>query len=686
MANKIGAAQSSAEKEVVCSGIVEIVAADSEKQLPRFSMVAYTGGEIVQIWGKAVVDLSGVEVPAGGAGLPILYVHDLQCPVGHADKITIGNAITAEGVFSVPCPERDMIVEAGRNGFKWQASIRGPITKSEYVEEGQRADVNGASVSGPITIVRGMRLKEISVTALGADEKTSTRVAASAIVSRKEQDMHYEEWLKAKGLSTEGASAEVQAAYRKVYDAEEAAQRAQPDLFQTLEAETAEINRKRQIEAVALKYAKECPSAIETIREIAAAAAKEQKVTVQDVELQCLRATRGYPPADFHAFTNQNRMDARAIEASLAISAKLPNIEKHYPAEVLNRAADMRPRGMSIVELLLMAAEQRGVRMPSIRSNADIQTALRAGFGEVTAAGTSTFSLSGILANVQNKFLLDSFNAVENSWRAIASIKPVRDFKAVSSYRMTGDMEFEEVGPDGQLRSATASDETFTNQAKTYGKLFGITRQDLINDDLSAFPRIGARLGRGGALKLNTVFWTTFMNNSTFFTAGRGNYWADATSALSAASLKAGVLKFRQITDPDGKPKGIAPKILLVPVDLDITARELVTSITWNSGGAATTEQIPSRNVLATMGLVPVSTEYLSNSSIMGYSALAWYLLADPRDMAVMEVLFLNGQETPIVETADADFDSLGIRFRGYFDFGCAKQEYRAGLKVKGAA
>jgi hypothetical protein len=50
----------------------------------------------------------------------------------------------------------------------------------------------------------------------------------------------------------------------------------------------------------------------------------------------------------------------------------------------------------------------------------------------------------------------------------------------------------------------------------------------------------------------------------------------------------------------------------------------------------------------------------------------------------VIEVAFLNGQESPTIETAEADFNVLGIQMRGYHDFGCALQDPRGGTKSKG--
>ena len=79
-------------------------------------------------------------------------------------------------------------------------------------------------------------------------------------------------------------------------------------------------------------------------------------------------------------------------------------------------------------------------------------------------------------------------------------------------------------------------------------------------------------------------------------------------------------------------------------------------------------------------------SRYLSTPLYPGNSQKAWYLLADANDLAVIEVAFLNGQESPVIETADADFNVLGVQMRGYHDFGVALQDPRGGLKSKGEA
>ena len=70
-----------------------------------------------------------------------------------------------------------------------------------------------------------------------------------------------------------------------------------------------------------------------------------------------------------------------------------------------------------------------------------------------------------------------------------------------------------------------------------------------------------------------------------------------------------------------------------------------------------------------------MATPYLNNASIPGNSATAWYLLADPADVAAVEILYLNGRRTPTIEGGQTDFDTLGMQWRAYFDFGVAMQE-----------
>ena len=239
----------------------------------------------------------------------------------------------------------------------------------------------------------------------------------------------------------------------------------------------------------------------------------------------------------------------------------------------------------------------------------------------VLEAAFSTFSLPGILSNVANKFLLAGFESVEQAWRRIAATRSVKDFKQVTSYRLTGGFEYEEVGPDGELKHAEVGEESFTNQARTYGRMFSLTRESLINDDMDALTAVPRRIGRGGALKLNKVFWTAFLDNASFFTAARKNYADGAETALSIDALTAAELLFLEQTDPDGNPLALMPKVLLVPPALNVTASQLMSSLKLTEGGGSSKSKVPTDNPHAGKFSVVMST-YLSNPI-----TLAFYIL-----------------------------------------------------------
>ena len=106
--------------------------------------------------------------------------------------------------------------------------------------------------------------------------------------------------------------------------------------------------------------------------------------------------------------------------------------------------------------------------------------------------------------------------------------------------------------------------------------------------------------------------------------------------------------------------------------------------LTESNTTASTKTKAPTDNPHAGKFEIACSA-YLSNAALSGYSATGWYLLADPRVLAAIEVAFLNGIDRPTVEKAEANFNTLGVRFRGYVDFGVAMQDYRAAVLMAGA-
>jgi hypothetical protein len=423
------------------------------------------------------------------------------------------------------------------------------------------------------------------------------------------------------------------------------------------------------------------------IRTLCDSAILDKKTDKRDFDLGLMRLDRGSGPLVFTPAAGPE-LTNDILEAAVCRAGGLKTLEKEYDDRTLS-AVDKRFRGgMGLQELVGMCAKQNGWRGTSVRR--DLSGALKAAFrgdaaadlyGGAVALGPSTLSVSGILSNTANKFLREAFMFVESEWRKITATRNVSDFKTITSYSLTGDNEYKKLPPGGQIEHGTLGNETYTNAADTYARILGIDRRDWINDDLGAFAAVGRRLGRGGALKINDVFWSEFLADaSTFYTSGRGNYDDGTDTAFSNDGLVAADIIWQAKTDPDGKPLGATAKFLVLPPAHKIPAWRLMNSMAFG-----TTGEEGERNPWAGKFEVVVSN-YLANSNYTGYSAVAWYMLADPNDIPVIETAFLDGVEMPTVETVELDADRLGVAMRAYWDFGVNKQEYRGALKLKGEA
>ena len=622
-------------------------AADAnETTLPRFQMIAYTGAPMrVAGWRYPVVlDLAGLEIPAQSR--PIRFSHDPAAGVGHTDSIRIENGqLLAYGVVSRDTAAAREIVTSASNGFPWQASISASVDEFEFIKTGQAVFVNGREVSGPLNVVRKATLGEISFVDLGADGNTTATVIAQCFEEREALMDSQEDSV----TRVDGADAAVTAAVEEV--------RAEAKRIAAIRACFA--GRYPQIELQALEENWDV--------------ARCQ----QEIKLAELRDARPKAPA---VQVHNDVVSNRVLEAACMLTAKTAasQLLEQYDEQTLDAAQRRYRGGIGLQELLLEAAWANGYAGRSFRDSRDV---LRYAFRPDLEAGVSTIDIGGILSNVANKFLLDGFYSVERTWRNITAIRNVSDFKTVTSYRLVGKDQYEQVAPGGELKHGTLGEEKYENKADTYGLVLVIDRRDIINDDLDAITTVPRKLGRGSGLKINDVFWAAFMNNASFFSAANRNYITGADTVLSIDGLTRAEVAFMEQVDADGKPIGVMPSIMLVPPALSAIGSQLFKSMELRDTTASL--KFPVANPHQGKFRVEVS-RYLSNTQYAGNSSKAWYLLADPNDLPVIEVAFLNGQESPTIETADADFSTLGIQMRGYHDFGVALQDPRGGVKAKG--
>lgn len=703
---------------------------DAAQALLRFEIHAYNGGKLkLQPPLPVVFDLS---TTTATDRTPLLWAHQQTEVVGHAENIKITpQTIEAIGVLSGSSLRVEEIRANAKNGYPWQVSVGIEPGEYQLVEPGQTVIVNGQTFTGALYVCRNNQLREISFVSIGADAQTYARLLASL---NGGSPMTFEEWLKSLGFDPAAMPADEIAFAQRIYDAMQSATNAQnatADQIQTaathavvslrsgiatlraarttgngatnnnatnnnpnnatgnngatnngatdmasliqsnIAALRVESNRIATINAAAQRFGNPVvngePLALQLIRDGVEARTAETQLEIAHLRTARPTQTTGYR---INAGGSGNGVDTmQLLSAALAQAGRLPNLERHFSEQVLQQAHTRYRGRLSLQQTLLEAAIASGQYQGDWNVRANLHEVLRAAF--------STQSLPGILSNNVNKFLMAGFMAVDQSWREFVRINSVNDFKEVSTYRGVGSYTFQEIGATSKIPSGTDSETTYTNRAKTYARGLTLTREAIINDDLSYLTGKPVELGRGGGLALITAIYTEFLDNAAFFSVGNKNV---SSGALSISSLNAMLAVFRKQTDEAGEYIMATPAILLVPVELEATANTLYNDINRSGGDTGTTESNPHARKYK-----PVVSPHLSDSRFTGHSTTAHYLLANPADIPVQEVVFLDGVEAPQVETAEADFMTLGVQMRGVFDFGTKKQEFRAGVRSTGA-
>jgi hypothetical protein len=365
-----------------------------------------------------------------------------------------------------------------------------------------------------------------------------------------------------------------------------------------------------------------------------------------------------------------------------------------------NAAISGRLKGMGLQQIMGIVASAHGIHVaPGPMSNDTINAVIHAErrldiLG--ADAGFSTVSLLGITENIMNKAMLVGYGDVPSNVEDICYQTDTNDFKAFKRYRMTSSGRMQPVTSAGELKSFGLQDESYANQVSTQGMILTIRREDVINDDMGALTEAPKALGREAAQCREQAVFTTFLAGlATLFPVdgSKGNYFDGAASPLSVPSITTAVQKFMEQVDANNRPINIVPDRILIPPALAGVANGIYAKdsglVVTALGSTAAKAVEPNKNIHS--GLYrPIVSPYMANRAgkgLAGSSDTQWILLPNPSGgLAVVQIGYLRGQRTPIIERGEAPFTVLGIQMRCIYDFGVALHDYRCGVYSKGTS
>lgn len=317
------------------------------------------------------------------------------------------------------------------------------------------------------------------------------------------------------------------------------------------------------------------------------------------------------------------------------------------PSEVSEDARQFRGMGIEAVSRFFL--EQNGVRTVGMRKEDIFVSACRFG-----AQGTSDFGTA--LKNAANKSMVEGYAAAEQTFWGFTKRATLKDFKPASLAGLAALSPFLLVAENGEFKRLTAADFGDTMQLSTYGGIFALTRQAIINDDLGIFADVPGEMGRLGAEHESDTIYailtgTPVMYDGTvLFHSSHGNL-AAAGSAITVESLGAGRAAMANQTSEGGrKISGNFPKYLIVGPAQQTAAEQLVAAIVAVDAGKV--------NPFAGRLEVIVDPRIAGNQ---------WFLSADMR-LSGMVAGYLEGQEEVFLDTRQG-FDVDGTEWKGRLDY-----------------
>ena len=315
-------------------------------------------------------------------------------------------------------------------------------------------------------------------------------------------------------------------------------------------------------------------------------------------------------------------------------------------------------RGHTLLDIARASLETRNVNL----SGMDKMQIVAAAFTH------SSGDFSSILSNTANKSMLKGYQEVEEVFSQFTSVGSLPDFKAATRVDINEAPSLRQVREGAEYKSITMGDRGETVQLATYGELFSITRQAIINDDLSVFTRIPQKMGRAARRTIGDLVFSILTGNPTM-SDGKTLFHADHNNlltpgGLTVAAFGAGRAAMAKQKSRDGRATlNVRPSILLVPVGLEADATVLMNS----EFDPAKTQRVPNsaRN----------AATVIADARLDEASASAWYLLASPSMFDVIEVQYLDGNPNPMLEQ-QAGWNVDGVEFKVRIDAGAKALDY----------
>ncbi|AXH61721.2 Clp protease ClpP [Providencia huaxiensis] len=354
-----------------------------------------------------------------------------------------------------------------------------------------------------------------------------------------------------------------------------------------------------------------------------------------------------------HIYANNGNLVGDSVRASLMARAGYDEIQADNPYNC-----------MTLRELARMSLADRGVGVASYNPMQMIAMAFT----------HTTSDFGNILLDVANKSILQGWNEAEETFDLWTKKGQLSDFKTATRVGMGGFNSLRTVREGAEYKYVTTSDKKETIALATYGELFSISRQAIINDDMSMLTDIPMKLGSAAKATIGDLVYLILTknekmrsDNKPLFSADHGN---TIKGGMDVDTIGNGRTAMRKQKEGE-RTLNIRPAFMLVPTALEIAAIQVVGSGSVKGADVNANIINPIRNI----------AEIITEPRLDINSDTTWYMTS-AKGTDTIEVAYLNGVDTPYIDQQEG-FTSDGVTTKVRIDAGVAPVDYRGLVRVE---
>lgn len=283
----------------------------------------------------------------------------------------------------------------------------------------------------------------------------------------------------------------------------------------------------------------------------------------------------------------------------------------------------------------------------------------------------SSSDFGQILIDVAHKSLLKGWETAAENFDQFTSRGTLTDFRAAKRVGL-GDFGYlPQVGEGEEYTYGTIGDEGASVALATYGQLFTITRQAILNDDMHLLTKIPEKMGQAARATIAKLVFALLTGNAkaqdgkALFDASHKNTITNAV--LDLANIDKGIQMMNGFVNARGEPLAIEPEFMLLPTSMYTRGLQLIKSASVEGADANSGIINPLRDIVT-----PVKSARLQAAD-----EKSWYLI----NKEAIEVSYLDGIDTPYMEQQNG-FTVDGVSTKVRIDAGVNVIDYRGIVKV----